>query len=385
MRTRRVYALAAMVAFALGCSGDPELDALAQEQIVCARGATIDGIDVSFWQGTIDWNQVRTTTVRYAFIRAYYGANTRDSQFDRNWREARRVGLLRGAYQWFKPLQDPALQADRVVAAVGRLGPGDLPVVADVEEPPADGIPSRAEYARRLRIWYDRVRAGTGRAPILYSGKYYWEGYLATTAFNTAPLWHPQYTSAACPNIANQWSNWRFWQFSSTSRVAGIAGNVDRNRFNGTMAELNALAGIGVAVQDAGVDRPAVIDVPRDTAVVRDVTVDVLRDAAPDGMRDAASDLGADASSDGSPDDGAVDTMVSDAADDAADGAVDDVLDESPALGDAGNVDEGPAPDAGELQGGCGCDVPGPARTGVAGTWGAALVALAALRRRRRA
>ncbi len=379
--------MVAATVFALGCSGDPELDALTQEQIVCARGSTVDGIDVSFWQGTIDWNQVRSTTVRYAFIRAYYGANTRDSQFDRNWREARRVGLLRGAYQWFKPLQDPALQADRIVAAVGRLGAGDLPVVADVEEPPADGIPSRAEYARRLRIWYDRVQAGTGRAPILYSGKYYWEGYLATTAFNTAPLWHPQYTSAACPNIANQWSNWRFWQFSSTSRVAGIAGNVDRNRFNGTMADLNALAGIGVAVQDAGVDRPTVLDVPRDTVAVRDVTVDVTRDVAVDAMRDASSDLGTDAALDAASDatsEDASDGTTSDAGDDAGDDAALDVVDESPALGDAGNVDESPTADTGDLQGGCSCDVPGPAHTRGTVPWSAALVALAALRRRRR-
>ncbi len=379
----------------VGCSADPEIDQIAQEQVVCARGSTLPGIDVSFWQGTINWDQVRSSGQRYAIIRAYYGANTRDSQFDRNWREARRVGLLRGAYQWFKPLQDPATQADRMVAAVGRLGPGDLPVVADVEEPASNGLPSRAEYVRRIQVWVDRVRAGTGRTPILYSGKYYWQDYVASTAFASGPLWHPQYTSASCPNIANQWSNWVFWQYSSTGRVSGISGNVDMNRFNGTMTELNALAGIVPAQTDAGVDRPVATDVPRDVAIDRpaDVITDRPTDIASDRPADVVTDRPTDV------------TQVSDvmavadandaAVDDAPDAAVEDVpfddvaledanvVDDTPALGDAGNMGEAPVDDA-ALQGGCGCSAPGETRASVAALWPLAL-GLALSRRRVRA
>lgn len=379
MRTRLV--LAAAMASVLGCSADPEFDQLMQEQVVCARGATVPGIDVSFWQGTINWDQVRASGQRYAIVRAYYGANTRDSQFDRNWREARRVGLIRGAYQWFKPLQDPALQADRMIAAVGRLGPGDLPVVADVEEPASSGVPSQAEYVRRVRVWYDRVRAGTGRVPIIYSGKYYWQDYLASTSFASGPLWHPQYTSASCPNIANQWQSWVFWQYSSSGRVSGISGNVDMNRFNGTMTELNALAGIVPVVTDAGVDRPVVVDVPRDVAVdvARDVTV--ARDVVADRPADVATDIGdnsdavADAAMMNIPDVTAEDATVDDVTTDVTtdDAATDDV---PTTLDDAGDVDGAPVtPVDTELQGGCGCSAPGRSRADLASL---ALVALAA-------
>ncbi len=379
MRTRLV--LAAAMASVVGCSADPEFDQIMQEQVVCARGPTLPGIDVSFWQGTINWDQVRASGQRFAIVRAYYGANTRDSQFDRNWREARRVGLIRGAYQWFKPLQDPALQADRMIAAVGRLGPGDLPVVADVEEPASSGVPSQAEYVRRVRVWYDRVRAGTGRVPILYSGKYYWQDYLASTSFASGPLWHPQYTSASCPNIANQWQNWVFWQYSSSGRVSGISGNVDMNRFNGTMTELNALAGIVPVVTDAGVDRPVAVDVPRDVTadVIRDVVTDRPADVVTDRPVDVVADLGnnngdavadiADAGAMNIPDVTAEDVAVEDVATDL--GPVDD----TPALGDAGPIDEAPTgPADTDLQGGCGCSAPGRARVDLASL---TLVALA--------
>jgi lysozyme len=370
LRSRVVLALT--VASLTACMADADFDQLTQDQVVCARGGTLPGIDVSFWQGTINWDQVRGAGVRYAFIRAYYGANTRDSQFTRNWREARRVGLLRGAYQWFKPLQDPTAQANAVIGAVGRLGPGDLPVVVDVEEPPADGIPSPSVYASRLRTWYDRVRAGTGRAPIIYSGKYYWEGYLRTTAFASAPLWHPQYTSATCPNIANQWNNWTFWQYTSTGRVAGISGNVDRNRFNGTMDDLNRLAGIVPAVMDAGtpardvpVVRPA--DVPRDVLVDRATSADVARDVSVDRATtvDVASDRGSpDDAGVGEDDAGSVldDVTVPDDVDEGDASAPDD----TPGLGQAGYEDasDGSQSTTDEpLEGGCSCSAVGNTAT----------------------
>jgi lysozyme len=392
LRTR--VALVLTVASLTACMADADFDQLTQDQVVCARGGTLPGIDVSFWQGTINWDQVRGAGVRYAFIRAYYGANTRDSQFTRNWREARRVGLLRGAYQWFKPLQDPTAQANAVINAVGRLGPGDLPVVVDVEEPPADGIPSPSVYASRLRTWYDRVRAGTGRAPIIYSGKYYWEGYLRTTSFASAPLWHPQYTSATCPNIANQWNNWTFWQYTSTGRVAGIAGNVDRNRFNGTMADLNRLAGIVPAVMDAGtpvrdvpVARPA--DVPRDTPVDRGASVDVVRDVTVDRAMtvDVASDrVTSDDAGMGEDDAGFVpdDVTVADDVDEGDASAPDD----TPGLGQAGYEDasdESQTTTGEPVEGGCSCSTAGGAATKTSSASALLLALTLALFGRRRA
>jgi hypothetical protein len=177
--------------------------------------------------------------VQFAIVRIGDGTY-HDRDFSANWDGARAAGLIRGAYLYFEPGDDPVVQADIVVAAVGRLGPGDLPVTLDVEAPSPSVSP--AEYTARIHTWVDRVTAGTGRAPIIYTGRYYWDPYVASSDFAGLPLWHAQYTSAACPNINDRWGDWAFWQYTSSGSVPGIAGNVDRNRFNGTYAELQALA-----------------------------------------------------------------------------------------------------------------------------------------------
>lgn len=226
-----------------GCAPSQDVAAGEHELVVCGRGPTVEGIDVSQWQGAIDWAAVGRTDVRYAIVRIGDGLG-HDTYFEANWAGARAAGLLRGAYQFFRPSRDPIAQADLVVAAVGRLGPGDLPVTIDVEAPSPGVDP--ATYTASIHAWVDRVTAGTGRAPIVYTGRYYWDPYVASSDFVHLPLWHAQYTSAACPNINDRWSDWAFWQYTSTGRVAGIGGDVDRNRFNGTYEELLGLAGGGL-------------------------------------------------------------------------------------------------------------------------------------------
>ena len=100
----------------------------------CAAGTTVKGIDVSYYQGTINWTRVKNDGVKYAFIRVSDGTGFHDSQFARNWREAKAAGVMRGAYQFFRSDEDPIAQADLLIAAVGgALKPGDLPPVIDVE------------------------------------------------------------------------------------------------------------------------------------------------------------------------------------------------------------------------------------------------------------
>ncbi len=240
MSTRRAAPLALAALFVVACAPDGAIEGAPNEIVICGHGPTVEGMDVSQWQGNIDWSAVGRSGIRFAIVRIGDGYG-HDTHFAANWEGARANGLIRGAYQFFEPGDDPIAQADIVVAAVGRLGAGDLPVTCDVEAP-SPGV-SPAQYAASLHRWADRVTAGTGRPPIIYTGRYYWDPYVASSDFVGLPLWHAQYTSAACPNIDDRWSDWAFWQYTSTSSVAGISGNVDRNRFNGTYAELQALAG----------------------------------------------------------------------------------------------------------------------------------------------
>jgi lysozyme len=206
---------------------------------VCADGATTKGIDVSKWQGTIDWGKVKTAGYAYAFIRVSDGANTKDAKFDANWAATKSVGIIRGAYQFFRPSQSVTAQANLMIDKIGTYTPGDLPPVIDVED---DGGLAPSTVASRVRQWVDLVKAAVGVEPIIYTGKYFWRDEVGSPAsFAPNPLWIAQYTSL-CPDIPAPWAKWTFWQYTDSGSVPGIAGPVDTNRFNGTLAQLQAFA-----------------------------------------------------------------------------------------------------------------------------------------------
>lgn len=207
-----------------------------QAATVCADGPRTFGIDVSKWQGTIDWGDVRADGARYAFIRVSDGVDYPDARFQGNWDGAKQAGVLRGAYQFFRPDESAIAQADLLIDAVLEGGPADLPPVIDVE---VTGGRSASTIVAQIATWIDRVEDRLGVQPIIYSGKYFWQDHVGNSrAFRDHPLWHPQYTSASCPNIADAWDDWAFWQYSAEGRVAGISGDVDMNRFNGGFEDL---------------------------------------------------------------------------------------------------------------------------------------------------
>jgi len=119
-----------------GCAApdETEVGESAAEVRVCADGPVVEGIDVSKWQGEIDWDAVAGAGIRFAIIRTTHGLGTLDEWYDFNWSEARRVGVLRGTYQYFAPASDPVAQADLLLDRMGPLEEGDLPPVLDVEQ-----------------------------------------------------------------------------------------------------------------------------------------------------------------------------------------------------------------------------------------------------------
>ena len=200
---------------------------------VCAAGATVNGIDVSTWQGTIDWDSVAGSGLGFAIARISDGTGYYDDQFDRNWSEMKRVGLVRGAYQFFEPSEDAAAQANLVVRVVGQLGPSDLPVVLDVET----ATPTPDE----IWTWVNAVQAGTGKTPMIYTSWGLWNSWISG-GFESLPLWAANY-GVSCPGLAANWSNWTMWQYADNTSVPGISGNVDGDVFNGSLQDLRNFAG----------------------------------------------------------------------------------------------------------------------------------------------
>lgn len=209
----------------------------ARAATVCADD-TVEGIDVSYWQGSIDWSQVAAAGIDFAFIRVTHGLGTIDTRFDANWAGARANGIIRGAYQYFEPGDDPLEQADLFLELMGELEEGDLPPVLDVEE---RGSLTPAQMTAAIHVWMDRVSSATGRTPIIYAGKYFWNDHVGSADFADHPLWIAQW-NVECPDLPAAWGDWVFHQTSATGSIPGISGDVDTDLFNGTYDELLAFA-----------------------------------------------------------------------------------------------------------------------------------------------
>jgi GH25 family lysozyme M1 (1,4-beta-N-acetylmuramidase) len=216
-----------------------EVSQVTQEAGVCAGPTTTYGIDVSRFQGDIDWDAVAGSGVKFAFIQVSRSLTDVDMKFDFNWRRAKEVGILRGAYQRFHPGQDVMAQANLFLSKLGPYQAGDLPPVLDVED--ADGLGPTA-IANAVRQWVEYVEQELGVRPIIYTGFYFWRDSVGGADFSEYPLWIANY-GASCPLVPPAWTKWTIHQYSSTANVPGITANTcDVNKFNGTLAELQALA-----------------------------------------------------------------------------------------------------------------------------------------------
>jgi lysozyme len=194
----------------------------------------IVGMDVSRYQGKIDWEKVSRMRsgkhrIRFAFAKATEGVKLTDPHFSRNRREAAKYGIPFGAYHFFRPAADPIAQADFFCS---RYSPetGELPPVCDVE---TNGKLSREELLSRLTLFLERVEQKTGRTPILYTYYRFYKKYLGRD-FSRYPLWVAHYGPGDPHDV-----DWTFWQFSEKSRVSGIRHPVDLNVYSGSAEEFS--------------------------------------------------------------------------------------------------------------------------------------------------
>jgi lysozyme len=194
------------------------------------------GVDVSEYQGHINWARTKASgLVDFAIIRVSDGTQHPDSQFQANWAGARANGIVRGVYQFFRPQQDGAAQADFLLSRTQFL-PGDLPPFLDVEV--TDGVGS-ATMASRIRAWIAEVKSRTGMTPLIYTSPGLWNGYHVPVPPGVG-LWVANW-GVSSPRLPVGWSDWTFWQTSSKSSVPGIGG-ADSDVFHGTVADLRAFA-----------------------------------------------------------------------------------------------------------------------------------------------
>lgn len=191
---------------------------------------TIHGIDVSYYQGRIDWSLVKamredSVHITFAFIKATEGVVIVDPYFQRNWREAPKAGIICGAYHYFRPKVSGKWQANFFLQNV-KTEKGDLPMAVDAEE--LNGVAPEV-MRRELKAFLKQVQTKTRIKPIIYSGLKFYQDNLQGY-FDDYPLWIAHYHQPKL-NIGN--TRWAFWQHSDKAKVNGTFHVTDFDAFNG--------------------------------------------------------------------------------------------------------------------------------------------------------
>lgn len=209
------------------------------------------GIDVSHHQEWIDWQKVRESGVRFAFIKASEGEGYTDPLFEQNLRGAAEAGIAVGSYHFFLPRYDPLAQARHYARTLRELAGGQptLPPCVDIETP---GL-GKTSLNQALKVFLDELFTLTGRVGMIYVSPGFWKSYLPVPTLNNFklsrsgvdwaaehPLWIAHYTSG-WPYQVYPWAGWAFWQYSSSGQISGVSTRVDLDLFSGTPAELAAL------------------------------------------------------------------------------------------------------------------------------------------------
>jgi GH25 family lysozyme M1 (1,4-beta-N-acetylmuramidase) len=218
--------------------------------------ARVPGVDVSKYQGRIDWRAVATTPVRFAVLRATLGNDYRDGRYVHNVAGARRNGLTVGAYHYAKPglaRWDPRVEADHFLDVIG-LRAGDVIPVLDIEETGGLGPRQLRTWAS---AWLERVHERTGVRAMIYSGNFFWRGFMRNTASfarRNHPLWVAHWYVGAPDVPAHRWGGrgYTIWQWSAVGRIAGIHGPVDRDWMDGNLSR-GTVASIAVRPAEGGV------------------------------------------------------------------------------------------------------------------------------------
>lgn len=236
------------------------------------KWVVVEGMDVSDYEVTV-WPKVVLSApqFKWGFARTSAGLIRKDTRFVPDWRGMKEVGLIRGAYQYFKPSQSAIKQAElyvEMINAEGGLLPDDMPPVFDLET--TNGMPIETVKCRS-RLWLARVERATRRIPIVYSSAQHND--LLGPELARYPLWVANYVGTpqeTCPRTPDAWPRWTIWQHTDKFKTDGVYSNIDRhdagaieyndagpvkvgfdaNYFDGTMADLKRLIANSISTGD---------------------------------------------------------------------------------------------------------------------------------------
>lgn len=203
------------------------------------EGYEIQGIDISHYQGEIDWALLRTAMinkcpVRFVIIKSTEGASLVDDYFNENFEQAHDFGFIRGAYHFWSLRSSAREQAYFYLNNV-KLFPGDLPPILDVEHKRKDQPVD--EFQRDVLTWLHIVENQYHVKPILYTNYKFKLQNLNDKRFDSYPYWISHYYVEKMEYKGE----WKFWQHTDAGKLPGISGYVDLNIYNGSFYDLKQL------------------------------------------------------------------------------------------------------------------------------------------------
>jgi GH25 family lysozyme M1 (1,4-beta-N-acetylmuramidase) len=217
-----------------------------------AATARAKGIDVSNWNGSINWTKVAHAGYRFAFGKATEGTSYNDQTYTTNRNGSEGAGLVFGAYHFARPTGKnlaaataSAIKQANHFLAVARPQPGELPPVLDLE---ATGNLAKQRLLAWTLAWTGQISARTGVDPFVYTSPLFWKGHLGDSTAAAAAgtgLWIAHWTSKSAPIVpAQNWNGdgWRFWQWTDCVAVPGIKHCSDGDRMNGANPASVAIA-----------------------------------------------------------------------------------------------------------------------------------------------
>lgn len=195
---------------------------------------SLAGIDVSYYQGKVDWLKVLNENIHFVYLKATDGITYTDPRFHENQNSLIKSEVAHGAYHFFEPNDDGVKQAKNFLSQI-KIHKNMLPPVLDIEI--TQGV-DKELIKKRAKEWLETVTLELGCKPIIYSYSSYYENNLGSD-FLEYPVWIADYTKK--PNLPKGETQFLIWQHTQKGDVSGIDTMVDKNWFFGNNCRLNSI------------------------------------------------------------------------------------------------------------------------------------------------
>ena len=197
------------------------------------------GIDISHHNGLVDWAAIKAAGVQFAYLKCTEGLGYFDPMFTKNVVEAKRVGILVGAYHFFHPNVEAGAQARFFLSKLNGLY---LDLIPCCDWEVHDGLGEAAQVGQ-VKAFVDVLETAIGKKPMIYTGKWFMDEVQARGPgplldwLAQYPLWLSDYSPQSVA-VPRPWTTYKVLQYTETGVLQGVIGKFDLNEYVGDIADL---------------------------------------------------------------------------------------------------------------------------------------------------